>query len=575
MSSETHFGCCLSCRAPLMPPYELFWREESQSVLYLVNRFQQLSLGSGNSAFTGNREESHLLPQQHYKPAYVFCAKLEKANIAGPIAGWDSDLSQTTFNATDCFKLPTSSVTYFAAWDSPKITVKHTRLRRFLAETKVKRIDIEDDLKTISCSLCNDIWDCWARVTQILSSGQIVPYDAVHCMTQKGGARVTIPQKSDAQKAKSTNYDRRGCLAAYYLHASLAHLADPVAPQIPTQAFDDTRAVSSLLMWIPLHLTAMYQELVQPLKKEKTSKQSRTDKGPHNYLGIINLMTAYYLWILGRTDADAGLNVPFDRFAVCYVKEICEAPPPVWDSSEHARLCDFVFDTACPPYTDLPGRVSYVSDRLVELYTSKIRHVVPLMRGDAADPAAPREFRDAAEAYFVTGPEVRQLLRDIDAKHSETDIAYFLEKLGTAAVLWQIRRNLAQEPEVLRRELDNWISARLNREYDNIAKNSDVEMSARDARMVYNVQNSIAPGNIMPADDVGAIQTGDWDALVESVEKLGRCSVFKAAVRLQRWRFTQKPQENLGTEFVQSFVKLQIGKDFKPRQRSSGRSGPA
>ena len=296
-----------------------------------------------------------------------------------------------------------------------------------------------------------------------------------------------------------------------------------------------------MLLWLPMHITCMHMEMQGPLVRSNAKK----NKGQHNYTGCIDLSISYYLWLLARAHSDLDVDFPFDRFSTLYLKEIVECPPPVWDAAQHPRLHSFIFDETRPASERVPETVAHVSNRLVLLYTDKIAPLVPFMKGgDVASPDP--DFRAAASSYFISGPECTALMARYNTTGDFTDnIRYFIEYAGIAAVLWQMRRYLANEPEAFQAQLDQWLTAVVVREWHNIADNSPEEISLLEAQLIYNMQNALAPEALTgPGAALGSgveislLRIMDEDAIKEILEETGRCSIFKAARRLRDWQFT-------------------------------------
>ena len=199
----------------------------------------------------------------------------------------------------------------------------------------------------------------------------------------------------------------------------------------------------------------------------------------HNYTGCIDLSISYYLWLLARAHSDLDVDFPFDRFSTLYLKEIVECPPPVWDAAQHPRLHSFIFDETWPASERVPETVAHVSNRLVLLYADKIAPLVPFMKGGDVDSPDP-DFRAAASSYFISGPECTALMARYNTTGAnEDDIRYFIEYAGIAAVLWQMRRYLANEPEAFQAQLDQWLTAVLPFERHLLTGRGQVKMDQR------------------------------------------------------------------------------------------------
>jgi hypothetical protein len=121
-----------------------------------------------------------------------------------------------------------------------------------------------------------------------------------------------------------------------------------------------------------------------------------------------------------------------------------------------------------------------------------------------------------------------------------------MEYAGIAAVLWQVRRYLATEPDAYQGQLDQWIVATMIKEWRNIADHSPEEISLSDAQLIYNMQNALSPERLTgPGYQLGSgveisvLRSLDEDDIKDILALAGRCSIWKAAVRLKRWQFTR------------------------------------
>jgi len=353
-----HFGCCMACRAPFLQDVRLFSQPDSQAVFWLQMRFDQLSPGKIKVNFTGRPEKSHLLSRSHYKYAVRFASEIPYNSIEADVPGWNADRSRVTFDRASCMvldksrydnivdkrvsnddaanaelvekavkemedmrdktdeeiassivELVTKTVrnSYLAVWARPPDAniVVHTKLRKWLGDAlkanKIKSVSVNDDFTVPCCSLCNDIWDCWARMRQVLAETTIVPTRAisVNRFDQKAAANAsdksTNPVPLSDARNKSTHQTRLGCLAGYYLHGSLISLVRPRDAQNTTDPVNlrdkkDFRPLVSMLLWLPMHIACMRYEFEDP---GGASTKKASTKGSHNYLGNLDLMIAY------------------------------------------------------------------------------------------------------------------------------------------------------------------------------------------------------------------------------------------------------------------------------------------
>lgn len=547
--SRFHFGCCMACRAPFMPDTDLFYQEESQSVFYMQMRFKQLSKGVANSEFTGPREDGHLIAKAKYGQAFKWAKDFDPANIVGPIPGWDSDQAKMSLNKDNSFPFDI----LFAAWDKPpgdKI-VKHNALREWTSETAtdMKTVTIDSDFTEPVCKLCNNIFDCWARMRLFTTEMDLIPSKAITIMKPGRKDITQIPSISARNKNKQLHLDRLACLCAYYMHGSLIALVDPGisdTPHVDLQASPKLQPLLVALTWIPLHLVCLEAELREPLADEgKGAGKRATSKGAHNYLGNIDLVIAYYMWLCAKAHDTAGDKLEFARFCVTCVKEIVECPMPVWDSRLHKKLSDYLFDDA--PDGQLRDRISHVSDKLVEMYRNKFAALVPLIKGHECPEGTDPEFAKVAEEYFLTGVEAKEFMSDFTTANVNPDnIKYFMDHAGISAILWQVRRYIAGETPTLREQLDKWLVARLGREWGNMARNAPGDISVDEAREIYSMQNALDVKRLLNGKKLGTgaaemsvLEDMDPPTLHKLIRECGRCSVWKAAFRLRKFDFTR------------------------------------
>ena len=567
--SSFHFGCCMACRAPFMPDTDLFYQEESQSVFYMQMRFKQLSKGVANSEFTGKREGGHLITKAKYGQAFKWAKDYPPSDILNPILGWDSDQTKMTLDKDNSFMVYTAkddedsaadakskkSSTYFAAWDRPPNTkiVEHKSLREWTSNNAaaMKQVEIDSDFTEPVCKLCNNIFDCWARMRYFTTETDLIESKTIAVMRSGKKDLTLIPDTSTRSKNKQLHMDRLACLTAYYMHGSLIALVDTDLSGIAVDltAHPKLQPLLVVLTWIPLHLVCLEAELREPLADDGKGPGKRdTSKGAHNYLGNIDLVIAYYMWLCAKAHDTTGDKLEFERFCVTCVKEIVECPMPVWDSRLHKKLSDYLFDDAPDGGGgQLRARISHVSDKLVEMYQEKFAPLVPLIKGHECAADTPPEFAKVAEEYFLTGVEAKEFMSDFTTANVNPDnIKYFMDHAGISATLWQVRRYLVGETPTLREQLDKWLVARLGREWGNMARNAPGDISVDEAREIYSMQNALDVKRLMKGKDLGSgaaemsvLEDMEPPILHKLIRECGRCSVWKAAFRLRKFGFTR------------------------------------
>ena len=589
--SSFHFGCCMACRAPFMPDTDLFYQEESQSVFYMQMRFKQLSKGVANSDFTGPREGGHLIAKAKYGQAFKWARNYPPADILKPLAGWDADEASMDLKENNSFPFDT----LFAAWDRPpddKI-VNHNALREWTSQTaaNMKEVTIDSDLTEPVCKLCNNIFDCWARMRLFTTEMDLIPQQAITIMHKGRNGIKHIPLIAARNKSRQLHLDKLACLCAYYMHGSLIYLVDPGVAGIPPvdlTAYPKLQPLLVALTWIPLHLVCLKAELQEPLADEGKGPGKRsTSKGAHNYLGNIDLVIAYYMWLCAMAHDAAGDRLEFERFCVTCVKEVVECPPPVWDPRLHRTLSDYLFDDAPDGGAgQVRARVAHVSDRLVKMYKEVFAPLVPLIKGHECAANTPSDFAKVAEEYFLTGVEAGEFMSDFTTSNVNLDnIKYFMDHAGISAILWQMRRYLAGETPALREQLERWLVARLGREWGNIARNAPQDISVDEAREIYSMQNVLDVKRLMGrrerelgsgTAELSIIEDTEPPILHKIVRECGRCSVWKAAFRLRKLGFTRGGrQERVVVRGEQIGVKFNQFNPQKAWQTGVPRSVPA
>ena len=589
MSENFHLGCCLACRAPFLPSTEFFYEEACQAVFYLQNRFPIVSRHIKNSQFTGPPVGAHVITRAHYAHAVSFCAELPgdrilqnlqregsrnspnvhyckgagskssrggkpgnaqaeaqrkaveeavKAAVAsGTVAGDPADQIATAAArgaAAAAKEAAESSDEYRGTWAKPD-PLPHPKLKDWL-KPNLHPVDLNLDLTLFSCTPCNQVFDCFARMGRVLKDPTMVPEDKIEAKGSKKQAGMKIPSK------KTNLSDIRsflGLLVSYYLHRSLVYLAQELAGDLA--CLSNNRPAVALLLYLPLHLVCLHLELKLGRAQDQNAGRKEdggAGKGAHTYLGLMDFVIARYLHTCAS--AEFGRAPDVSRFAVLYMRELVEAPAPLWDG-RHAYLRDYVFEGAPE---DMQGLVTHASDRLLTLYTERARPLVLFCHEDPTlDAALLASIRD----YFITPEETAEaLLRDFEPRAEPNNISYFIEHVGIACTLWQLRRYLMSETPRLGALLDEWIQAYLLREWTNIMDNCRYGIDMLQAQQLYAMQNVRDVGRLLGRG--GKLGTGleitllrdlDADSAEDLIAEAGRCSVFKEAARLRQWSFTR------------------------------------
>jgi hypothetical protein len=577
-----HFGGCCACRAPFLPATDFFYEPDCQAVFYLQARFHRLTLAGSPSDFTGSVENGHMLTCAHYSFAYAFARAMPLDRIDGPMRG--DGVGGVPQNGVNCMTQTRESgrrrgagpgaaggggadepdaeaaaavETAIAAgktaaeiasavkrtqkkkneatahWDRPEV-YSHPALIDFLSGDGCKtRLAVDPDFTVPICTLCNDIFDTWARMGNLLTLEAVISPGAVEVTSTAGegagGVSIRIPDGRNMTTSKNL-----GLLLGYYMHRCLRGLH---VNNRCDAALDSHRDYVCMMLFIPLHLTCFYLECTDGPIARKNKGQG---KGVHNYMGCMDLLIAYYLFLCASVNDTNPGPLDFTRFSVFYIKELPDAPQPVWDSVLHPTLSKFIFDAGCP--NDHAALVAYASNRLMALY-EKCKPLVPLVKG-AAVPVL-TNLQSTAAAFFISAAEFdTALVAHFDRAHNPRNISYFIQHIGIAAIVWHVRRYLLSETPRLRELLDEWTRALLLKEWANIVENSPYDLTLSQAQLIYQMQNVLVPERLLgSADALGTgveltlIRTIEREPILELVAQCGRCSVFKAAARLLKWNF--------------------------------------
>jgi hypothetical protein len=427
---------------------------------------------------------------------------------------------------------------YLAHWPAPA-PIPHAALKAWLealppaSHAPAREWKWRPDQTYPCCSLCNTIFDTWARMTDVLR--QLVPTGAITLRRASNPARVEgdAPRAAAVANYKSHNAKYVGALAAHYLHASWRGLLP--AAGAPPLVYTRQKELTTLLLWLPLHITCTYLE-------SRRRITNRDVKGDHNYQGNLDHLIAYHQYLCAFAASTDPGDLGFERLSVFYLKELPEAPPTLWDAALHPRLSDFVFDATRPDAANMRALVAHASDRLVTLYQDKTSHLVRIAKGLPPTHALPA-FNADAVAYFIDLPELERLRARMDPGTYTDSIRYFIHHAGAAAILWQNHRYLDRE-EMQQRLVTDWLNALLAREFANIAEHRP-QLSVYQGQLLYNIQCMLRPETLLGARDavgsgaeVDLLTRVDNQAILEGVEASPRCSVWKAAHRLRAWNFT-------------------------------------
>lgn len=544
------FGCCAACRAPFVPPLgsiELFEFQETQTVAFLMSRFKKISgdkkVSPSPSDFTAEALDFHMVYQAHIRPGLSFVRGLTARRLARDMTSKRYFFLDTkSRKGTGRAPVDEGASHLRSLWDvpPPNSGVVHRALGEHLHGSR-PLLDFAIDLDNVMpcCSLCNDIWDTAARLSRVLRDPSVIPEDQLTVLTGKSKKTSAVRSTSVSVKipnpgvSDATYKSCMGCMACYYVHASVVQLYRACGMD-ETKFSPGKMDAITMLAWLPMHAHCMFQEMAGLA----TGKPHV--KGRHNYLGCLDLILSYFLYVMLRTDpvheGAAFSNLPFEKFHVYYAKELPESPGFGWH-----RLHEAVFGEDYHAAASEAARVEACSAGLVRLYQSSVAPLVGVMAGD-----------DDHE-FFLTRTEADEF--DLTSRKFNKDYLshtrVHLKRAGASAVLWQILRALREENEAYPQEVEKWIKSRMEAEWSNMAGQSKGTLALKDAQYVYAAMHTLQPlrGATKSIEQCTQSEVLELISarkragrLVEDLKNSGRCSMWKAAHRLRGWSFTEEPE---------------------------------
>lgn len=580
------FGCCAACRALFEPSTVEMMYPESQAWAYLIARVREVAQKNNMGVqLTGGKHRSHLVMRAKFSRALDFSFKMQQAQLTQAIPGWNSNIRQVQFNgpakdgmycsqitesrgpaprratsaqddpdliremqearddavaaadAQEFAKIVLSKVSdttdglYYATWDAPVTQVQHARLTDWLNGTALRPVRVNLDKTTSCCSLCNNIWDCRARLRENFQDPTMIAPGSIACKEGSKKVAISLPTGDKTAMQKLI-----GCMVGYYLHACLRVLASTAGLQAENLD-NDRRQPLTMLLWLPVHINAMYRELRQPLVAQDSDK-----KGFQNYVGCLDLLISYYLHVCASADPDLpAIDLPLEAFHVFYAKELAEAPAPVWDAAADGhRLHEFIFAGGYQLNWAYAAQIAHVSDRLCQLYRDR---VFPVLQAVLDPPSADPNLASATGRFFLTRPETDELTRDylLVSSQNQARTRLHLAQAGVHAITWQLRRALGEGAgDLFAPELDRWTNARMQVEWRNVAaRMGDSDWALGDAQLIYYAQHTLDPPERAGLLALAWDSDDGQDGAVQELRRLGLCSPWKAALRLRRYEFTR------------------------------------
>jgi len=551
-SRMCNFGCCMSCRGPLLPGDVMLVNRECVRV-YLINA-QFFALQAEHlpaSQFAGFIEMSHVIPYAQRHSAIQFAwSRVEESPVdsgafnvppRGTIRFSTLDDSNSALFTNK--RLPKSD--YRARWDPPTELQPMQRLLKHVSKLAGDRPGPSIDLNLMypCCSHCNDIMDAEARIGWMCIQG-LVPSKAVSVYGKKGDSVRVRPDRS----VDNFHSAELGALVAYYLHRCLLNFDEADVDYSGMHV--SVRKVFVTLCFVILNIVAVWLERRSPvIKKDKP-------KGRHIHDGVLNLLTGHCLYLLFCLEKYT-VGVDFSRFQLFYMLELVDAPKEIWDQNDTTLYAPLFAAIDSGEIRDVSLMISSVADRLVDLYQFPVRYVCKRMLG-----LRPKAFSvnkkaewDAIVAYFVSYAEAGQLqtrhdyCRQFSPKRIDQDISRFVRNVGIFPVLWPLMRSLVVEDERYRQLVYRWISferdiecealiehnqalTSLSRAYHTLQKRED------NALLLFNLCFLLRPhelyGDITAAEAMEQASVAGLPDLRKRARGAPFCSIWKATIRHAR-----------------------------------------
>jgi len=537
-----NFGCCMSCRAPLLPGDVMLVNRECVRV-YLVNA-QFFALQAENippSQFAGYIEMSHVIPhaQRHSAIRYAWSRVEQHVVNTGGFApmpvlpGYDTlDDSNSVFFENSKNK----KSEYRASWAPPASGIPLQRLLQRMCKLAGDREAPPTDLNLEypCCSHCNDIMDASARIGWMCIEG-LVPERAVVAY-RRGGVVRHRPDRA----ANNFHTEELGGLVGYYLHRCLLNFntvdCSGMRPSV--------RKVFVALCFVLLNIVAVWFERRSPITRKENPK------GLHIYDGVLNLLTGHCLYLLFTLQGFAR-GVSFSRFHLLYMSELVDAPKEIWNQRMTALYAP-LFDGADGGRggANLERLLAGVADRLVDLYDFPVRYVCRRMLGlrpvrffsEHADEwaAIVDFFLSRSEADLL---EVRHdYCRVFSPTKKDQDISRYMRYVGVFPVLWPLLRSLVVEDERYRRLVFRWIAFERDGECEELVEhNQGIPILNRtyygtraredNSLLIFNLLFLLRPQALFGAPVLEAVRRFAVPDIRRRARGQPFCSIWKATVR--------------------------------------------
>jgi len=550
-SRMCNFGCCMACRAPLLPGDIMLIHRECVRV-YLINA-QFFALQSDLvpcSQFSGFIEMSHVIPHAQRHAAIRFAwSRVERTPVdTGPFALEPAGPRGVNFDTLDdansvlFASKQYPSTEYRARWDPPTVALPLQPLLALVLRLAGDRATREVNLDLVypCCSHCNDIMDSSARIGWMCIEG-LVPEKSVYAY---GKTKRDLRVRPD-RAVKNYQTDTLGAMVGYYLQRCLLNFESPGLDYRGTHA--SARKVFVALCFVILNLVAVWLERRKPLSK------SDSPKGAHIYDGVLNLLTGHCLYLLFLLGPH-GQGVDFSRFYLFYMLELVDAPVEIWEQDATTLYAPLFKGSDSGDTADVGGLISSVAARLAKLYDFPVRRVCKFMLGLRPARYAERNKDKwaAIKAFFLTHNEAgvmqarHEYCRQFSASRRDQDISRFIQNVGVFPVLWPVLRSLVVEDQRYRHIVYRWIAFERDIECEAIVThNQHIRALDRDyhsarvrednALLLFNLQFLLRPkelfGNRTVLEAMGHYALPD---IRRRASGMPFCSIWKATIRHAR-----------------------------------------
>ena len=548
-----NFGCCMACRAPLLPADTTLNRRECLRVYLINTRFAEIVGGKQApvSEFTDSIEMFHIIPISKRHEAIRFIWNCMHANDAKiPIEFFEPSADNSKFsdlNATQSFEfkpVTQQAATWKARWQTPDTAIPLESLVALLIGEANGEVppDINLDLKYPTCSCCNDLVDVPARLCWMCDD-RLVPRDAISIFKPDDSAADSAPKLN----SKPFNNQCLAPLLAYYLHRCTLNLRGRGirnnTSELNTPASAQVRRIFITICFLLLNLVALWQERAHRVGG------TAPRHGLHTYDGLMNLITGHICFLIFSMKAANRAKTDFSRFYLLYISELVDAPESIWEQ-DHTRLYQPLFEELTPD-TPVATLITIVANNLVAFYITLVKPIGNYLIGAGIPKRiSPKDakFYEDLKAFFVTREEADKLLARHDycgrfsSARSKQNIAPYIQHVGGFAILWPILRSFVVEDARYRQLIYRWLEVERGIECDAMIRhNPNIKAFNEGLPKHTRDKNALALFNLMfllyPEKIIGetpfhqAIDRWESSFLQTAARAQPFCSIWKATIR--------------------------------------------